>query len=251
MQKVMTSWAGIAVTSFVGMLLSPTFVMAAPEPAKLVRSADEGRLPNQDVSFIAIVTDYSGKKKLRELRYHVKVKPPKYSLVETVFPERQKGRKLLMREDDLWFYSPGLRRPTRVSFQQRLTGEVANGDISRTNFADDYTAVLEENENVGSVKAYRLLLTANKKSVTYQQIRYWISADDDPVPVKAEFLTASGKLLKRAEYGDIKQVLGRRRITKTWVSDAVQKSKRSLIEFAKVKVEEHDASLFNKDSLAE
>lgn len=223
----------------------------AVDIAALVKQADEGRFPNKDISFLVSVKDQTGDKELRETRYIVKAKPPGYSLVETVFPTRQIGKKLLMRDDDLWFYTPDVRRPTRVSFQQRLTGEVSNGDISRTNFAGDYDAIYEGEETLDKQKTHRLLLKANRKSVTYQQIRYWVSATGDTVPVKAEFMTESGKLLKRATYKDVKPVLGRSRVTRILIEDGVQKAKKSLLEYSQFKAENFDVGMFNKDGLAE
>src|SRR5262249_23659924 len=92
-----------------------------------VKKADEGRMPDGEVTFVARVLDYDQKSLLRETRYRVSSQGESASLIETIAPERQKGRKLLMEGDSLWLYTPDIKRPARVSLQQRLTGEVSNG----------------------------------------------------------------------------------------------------------------------------
>ena len=105
---------------------------------EIIRAADLARFPEGDVSCTVLVKDYQGKELLRENTYQVFSRGADESLVQTISPERLKGHKLLMKEDDLWLYTPDTKRPTRVSLQQKLTGEVANGDLSRTRFAKDY-----------------------------------------------------------------------------------------------------------------
>lgn len=250
-KMVILAMGNFLIKSIISTIIVSISAHAEPDPAALVRQADEGRLPKHDVSVLVTVKDFSGERQLREMRYIVKAKVPNYSLVETVFPERQVGKKLLMREDDLWFYSPGLKRPTRIGFQQRLTGEVSNGDVSRTNFADDYNATFEATEDLDKIKAHRLLLKANRKGVTYQQIRYWVSAESEVLPIQAEFMTDDGKIIKRARYLEPKKVLGRIRVTKCIIEDGLQRAKKSVLVYSKFKLEDFNAGLFNKDSLAE
>ena len=47
-----------------------------------------------------------------------------------------------MKGHDLWIFLPTVSQPVRLSMSQRLTGQVANGDLARANFAGDYTAKL-------------------------------------------------------------------------------------------------------------
>ncbi len=127
-------------------------VLGAPSEAaisalELLKRADEHRSPSGDFSFVVKASEFKTKKLSKETVYKVYSKEGRYSLIETIYPERLLGRKLLMKESSLWLYLPNVHRPTRVSMQQRLTGEVSNGDIARTNFVDDYTPKL-----LGTVK---------------------------------------------------------------------------------------------------
>ena len=217
--------------------------------AKLIKRADEARMPEMDTSVMVQIIDYREQRVVHETKYKVLSKGSDSSLVETVFPDRQKGRKLLMKKDDLWFFTPDIKRPTRVSMQQRLTGEVSYGDIARTNFAGDYDAKFVSDEEVAGKKCHKLDLKANREGVTYSRIVYWLSLDKETMPVQAEFYAVSGKLLKRAIYQEPKPILGRSRVTKVTIEDAVEKSKQSVMVYSNHKLEKLDPSIFNKDSM--
>lgn len=237
--------------TIISFLLAPNFAFAAT-PEQMLKAADEGRMPAGTYTFVVTVKDY-GAGPMRETRYEVSSKSTEgnvFSLVDTVFPERQKGRKLLMRGNDLWLYLPTVKRPTRISFRERLTGEVANGDISRTNFANDYQATDRGAENVGGKKCVHLSLAARNKDVTYSRIEYWIDAKTY-APVKAEFYALSGKLLKTGEYSAAKMILGKPRMSRLLIKDALQPKRQSVLDFGNFRRVELPDSLFNKESLSE
>src|ERR1700743_2212892 len=73
-----------------------------PSLEEIVTHADEARGPSGDISFRVQVKDFDGSSLLRTNIYHVYSKAGKQVLIETEFPERMQGRKLLMRDDDLW-----------------------------------------------------------------------------------------------------------------------------------------------------
>src|SRR5690606_28178768 len=151
------------------------------------------------------VRDYEGRSTKGETIYKVSAKGEKYALVETMSPVRMKGRKLLLREHDLWLWLPSVRRPTRVSMQQRLTGEVANGDIARTRFHQDYHPKIAGVVQHGGAPHYLLKLTAKHKDTTYRKLDLWVHTKTFR-PAKAQFYAISGKLLKTATYSEFRRV---------------------------------------------
>lgn len=55
---------------------------------------------------------------------------------------------MLKSGNDLWFFDPSSKASIRLSPQQRLLGQAANGDVVTVNLAKDYQAQLEAEESV-------------------------------------------------------------------------------------------------------
>ena len=222
---------------------------AATENANdLVKQADVFRFPPGTTSSMVSVVDFSGIKKVRESEYKVISDGITRSIVETMTPARQKGRKLLMIESDLWFFSPDIRRPTRVSLQQKLTGEVANGDLASKNYAGDYGAEIVGHELLGGTKAIRLKLRAKKKSTTYAALDYWIN-ETTGAPIRADFLSTSGKVIKSGHFEKFAPVLGHSRVVQFRIQDALAKSRSSLLTYSKFQNEKTNPAIFSKESM--
>jgi len=71
---------------------------------------------------------------------------------------------------DLWVFLPDISKPLRISLQQRLLGDVSNGDLARANFVGDYMPSIEEVRQA----FYVLLLKAKSEDVTYGSIKLWV-----------------------------------------------------------------------------
>ena len=158
---------------------------------QIVKKADTMRFIESDNSFVVEVNDIKGND-TQKTKYKVFSKGTHMSRVETIFPELQAGRKLLMKDNDLWFFTPDIKRPTRVSLQQKLTGEVSNGDLARTNFGDDYAVEIKGEEKIDGVDAIHLFLKKKNDEVTYSAIDYWVSKKNY-TPLKASFKSDNGK----------------------------------------------------------
>lgn len=216
----------------------------------ILKKADEHRSPAGDFSFVVKASEFKAKTLSKETVYKVFSKEGRYSLIETIYPERMLGRKLLMKENALWLYLPNVHRPTRVSMQQRLTGEVSNGDIARTNFVDDYTPKL-----LGQVKwkkrnVYRLALTAKSAEASYRFIELLVDAKNF-FPLHADFFAISGKKLKAGEFSEFKNVLGKMRSTRFVVTDALQADRYTRLDYSRFHKESLSESFFNKESIVD
>ncbi len=223
------------------------FASATKSAQQIVLMADEARGPRGAFSMTAKVHDMQDGDS-KDSVFKISSLEKKFALIEQLEPPRQQGRKLLMREYDLWMFTANISRPTRISFEQRLTGEVSNGDLARTNFAEDYEATLQGEEKLAGQLCYKLALVARNKNVTYRKVVYWVSKDLK-FPLQAEFYALSGKKLKTATYSEFKLVLGKKRMTKVTIVDALQKSRSSVLVFAKHKAEKFDEAVFSKEAL--
>jgi len=227
---------------------SMSLLAATPPVQEIVKRADDARGPAGDLSFHVEVKDYNGDSLLRTNRYHVYSKGEKYVLVETEYPERLQGRKLLMREDDVWLYLPSIKQPTRISLQQKLTGEVSNGDLAKTSFHDDYAPKLLGLDKVGSNSYFKILLSARTKSCTYRRIKLWVNTRTYQ-PLRAEYFAISGKLLKTSDFFDPKPALGEPRMSQVVIRDALEPGRRSVLHYYGYHRENLDESFFSKESL--
>ena len=209
---------------------------------EIVRQADAVRNPSESYSMEVEVR--SGQKLDELAKFQVALKGNTRTLVKTLEPARDRGRNLLMIGEDMWAYVPNLKRAVRVSLSQKLTGQTANGDISRMRWSGDYTAALEKE----SPDHWQLFLKSRRKGLTYDQLRVWIDKKTYR-PLRAEFLTPQGKVLKLAEYGDYKMRLGKIRPHLIRIADAVRKDDRSEIRITDMQNKSFPDSTFNQNAL--
>jgi outer membrane lipoprotein-sorting protein len=166
------------------------------------------------------------------------------TLTKVLGPKKNLGRNMLMIGENMWVYVPNIRRSVRISLSQKLTGEASNGDISRMRWAGDYKHTIEKKD----AKEWQLFLEANKKDLTYAKIRVWVDAKDKR-PLKAEFLTLSGKIIKTATYEEYKKVLGLTRPTKIHIVDNLKKDQYSDIFIDKMENKSFPDTMFTEKSL--
>lgn len=180
--------------------------------------------------------------------FDVMIRGSTKTLVRTLEPARDRGRNLLMLNEEMWAYIPNLKRAVRVSLSQKLSGQAANGDISRMRWSGDYQAVIEKGAEKGGNDQWVLLLTAAKKGLTYEKVRVWVEKSSYR-PKKSEFLTGAGKVLKTATYEDYRDMAGKVRPTRMLIQDAVRAQDRSTLKILSMDVKEFPESLFNQNSM--
>ena len=106
-------------------------------------------------------------------------------------PASERGQIMLMKGRDLWIFLPNVSQPVRLSLAQRLTGQVANGDLARANFVGDYTPRLLRTDVLDGEKHHVLELIAVDRGVTYQRVLFWVR-QSNYYPHKAEFYSHLG-----------------------------------------------------------
>jgi outer membrane lipoprotein-sorting protein len=219
---------------------------SSPEAQAIVEKADAIRVPKGSYEFDAMVTSFEGSEKKSENGYKTYVKDLDHSMVAFTSPSSERGKSLLMLGDDLWIYLPNVKKPVRIPMQQRLIGDISNGDVTRINFANDYIATMAGEETVGGVNCYVLNLAAKTDSKTYNKIKYWVSKADNK-PVKAEYFTVSGQSLKTCTFEDFRQEAGAVRPMKLTFQDSLNKDKKSTLVFSNMATKKLDDNMFTKD----
>lgn len=216
--------------------------------ATLLRQADEVRFPIGGAELtVSIRTTKSGRETDARL-YRVLSKGNDKSLVMVVEPQSDRGQIMLMSGRELWLFLPSVSQPVRLSLAQRLSGQVANGDIARANFAGDYVASIVGSDEADGEKLHILDLQARDRSVTYHRVRLWLRKGD-AWPYKAEFYSVSNRLLKTCTYGNYKEVAGRMRPTRLVMTDALKQDEVSVMEYADIRSRNLPDRVFTKEYL--
>lgn len=217
-------------------------------PEEILERSDRIRFPQYgfQVDVVITTTKAAGDREVRE--YRLLSKGNTRTLVQTTAPAIDRGQILLMRDKDLWAFLPSVSQPVRLPLSQKLTGQVANGDLARANFVGDYDPKLLRTEDIDGQRMYVLELKAAGRGVTYQRVVYWVNATNFH-PYKAEFYTVSNRLMKTCHYTDFKQLGDEIRPTRLVMEDALRQSEKSELVYSNMAPRELPEKTFNKDYL--
>lgn len=215
-------------------------------PQQWVRKADEIRNPSESFEMTVKVID----SEQTESVLQVFLKGQDKTIIVTKEPLRDRGRNMLMLGRDFQAYVPNLKRSLRLSLSQKLSGQVANGDISRTRWFGDYDVTQEKvavptqdmQKNKLANQELQLFLQGKKDNLTYAAIRLWLAAGSFR-PLRAEYLGLDGKtVLKRAFFEEYKMMEGALRPTTLRIED-VNKA-QSFVKIISMKSKSLDDSFF-------
>ncbi len=181
-------------------------------------------------------------------KYRILSKGNTNTVVQVVEPASERGQILLMKGRDLWIFMPSVSQPIRLGLSQRLTGEVSNGDLARSNFSGDYTPKILRVDTIDNEKYYVLELMAVDRSVTYHKVIYWVRQSNF-WPHRAEFYSLSDRLLKTARYENFQPMLGKSRPTRLVMEDALRKGEESVLEYTAMRLRDLPDRIFTKDYL--
>lgn len=214
----------------------------------LLLAADTIRFPQDSFQTAISVTNYRDEDADETRVYQVLSRGNENTIVLTVEPASERGQALLMRGRDLWIYMPAVSQPIRLSLSQRLTGQVANGDLARANFSGDYTPELLREDNFEERPVQVLKLSAAGSGVTYDTVHYWIDAENYR-PLFAEFFARSGRLLKTMRYENFSELAGAQRPTRLVIDDALKPGRRSVLRYDSMALRELPEHIFTREYL--
>ncbi len=219
-----------------------------PVAQEILLHADRIRFPKEsfqvDVGIVTRRADQSTETR----RYQVLSKGNDRTLVITTEPASERGQTLLMNDRNLWVFLPNVSQPVRLSLAQRLTGQVANGDLARANFTGDYHPRILRSEIIDGEPHHVLELTGVDRSVTYPRVLFWVKQKNFH-PHKAEFYSLSNRLLKTCRYENFRTMAGRLRPTRLVMDDALRAGEQSILEYDDMKLRELPDKLFTKEYL--
>ncbi|AKP53514.1 outer membrane lipoprotein-sorting protein [Cyclobacterium amurskyense] len=135
------------------------------------------------------------------------------SFTEYLYPERERGTKMLKLGDRLWIYSPSTDRTIQLSGHM-LRQSVMGSDLSYEDMMEDrklseiYDGKVIGEETIAGRKVWTLELIASVENVSYHKRKIWID-QERYIPLQEELFAKSGQLLKRTVMSEIEQIDGR------------------------------------------
>jgi hypothetical protein len=214
---------------------------AAPSAQAILAASDAIRNPDKPFALTVTLVEYRNARQTDSNTLTVYSKADANSgqfrsLIRFVAPARDANKLMLKSGNDLWFFDPSSKASIRLSPQQRLLGQAANGDVVTVNLAKDYQAQLAGEESVSDGdrqmrRCYKLALAGVSPDVTYHHIEMWIDAASNR-PVKGRFYTESGQLLKTAYYRRYQAQLGVERPTETVIIDGLDPNWVTVMRYA-------------------
>jgi len=137
----------------------------------------------------------------------------KKSFTEYLYPERERGIKMLKLEDRLWIYSPSTDRTIQLSGHM-LRQSVMGSDLSYEDMMEDrklseiYSSKILGEETIEGRKVWILELTASVENVSYYKRKMWVDQERF-IPLQEELFAKSGQMLKKTVMSEIVQIDGR------------------------------------------
>lgn len=247
---------GVVVLSALAIGMAPC-VVAAQGPAtseteafarSIVAKADEIRFPQEGFQVEVMIVNRSDGQPGDARRYRVLSKGNENTIVMVTEPASERGQIMLLKGRDFWAFLPNVSQPVRLSLAQRLTGQVANGDLARANFTGDYNPVLLRKDEIDGQGYYVLELVAVDRSVTYHRVLYWVH-ESSYRPLKAEFYSLSNRLLKTCRYERYRMLGGRQRPSRLVMEDALRKGEESVVDYDNLALRDLPDKVFTKDFL--
>lgn len=214
----------------------------------ILGKADEIRFPSDGFQVDINITSTAPEQDTDHRKYRVLSKGNDSTVVMILEPASERGQIMLMKGRDLWVFMPAVSQPIRLGLAQRLTGQVANGDLARANFTGDYTPSLLRTEDIKGEQQYVLELTAIDRSVTYHRVLLWVNKSNYR-PRKAQFYSVSNRLLKTCTYENFKEMAGRVRPTRLVMEDALKSDHESVLEYQAMRLRDLPDKVFSKDYL--
>jgi hypothetical protein len=156
-------------------------------------------------------------------------------------PSTDAGRTTLRRGDNMWLFIPDVGKPIRITSLQSVVGGIFNNsDLMRLEFSTEYNveAIEEVADN------YKLSLKAKTGSVAYDRLAMVVDKSS-LLPLSIEAFAASGLLIKRLRYSEIKDFGdGIRRPSLLETDSPLYKGYKAVMLFAKVQARDFPDEVF-------
>ena len=189
------------------LLLSVTAYAEYPDGTAVLKKLDENMTSETRVVVTKMIIH--GRRDTRTVESKSWTQGDRRAYTEYLSPPREQGTKMLKLEDRLWMYSPSTDRIIQISGHM-LRQSVMGSDLSYEDMMDDprlselYTAEVTGTETIDQRSCWVLQLTANK-DLAYNTRKLWVD-QERYVPLREELYAKSGRMLKKIDLKDFKQI---------------------------------------------
>ena len=223
--------------------------LAMPTAEELVKQIDANMNYDTRTAMIKMTVTKRSRTKTYEMKSHGRGQTE--AAVEFLSPPRERGRKMLKKDESIWIYLPNAEKTQKLSghmLRQGMMGsDMSYQDLlEATQLSNSYTAKIIGEANIDGRLCIQLSLTAKSNTVAYAKRILWVDKEHI-VPLKEELYAVSGKLIKEWTMRDIKDYDGRKFPTKMTVHDKLLSNSRTEIEFTDLQFQlQLEQEIFNK-----
>jgi outer membrane lipoprotein-sorting protein len=186
-----------------------------------------------------LVISISGTQRTKEFEGYSKGENNAY--MEFTSPSRDKGTRFLKLGEEFWMYLPNVGKATKIA-GHALRGSLMGSDfsyedaVSNEELASDYSVVLDGEEKLGDDNCYVLKLSLKEGAeASYYTQKLWVSTERF-IPIKAEYYSKSGRLMKDVKILDFKHISGKNYPTKIRMENKLRKNTWSEFEITNLQI---------------
>lgn len=174
-----------------------------------------------------LVISISGDERTKEFEGFSKGEDKAY--MEFTSPARDKGTRFLKLGEEFWMYLPNVGKATKIA-GHALRGSLMGSDfsyedaVSNEELTASYDATLESEEKLGDKNCYVLKLSLKEGAEgSYYTQKLWVGKESF-IPIKAEYYSKSGKLMKDVQILDFKRISGKNYPTRIRMENKLRKN---------------------------
>ncbi len=175
------------------------------------------------------------------------------SVIKIIDPTKDRDIANLRIKFNLWQYLPNVERivkiPPSMMLQSWMGSDFTNDDLVKsTSLSRDYTHKMAGTETIEGNKATKIICTPKPDAaVAWGKVIVWVR-ESDSVPLKNEFYSENGELIKVMEGHDIK-TFGKHTIpSELHMTTVNKKGAKTIMKYSKVIFDEKiDSKLFTQE----
>ena len=154
-------------------------------------------------------------------------------LVRVFHPPKERGKDLLLIDDNMWQYIPNVDRSVRIAGSQRfMGGDFNHDDLLKVSLVNDYNAKLIGIVTIDGLECYYLKLKAKRSLAPYDRMQYWVRTGSF-IPYREQYITLSGKIMKSLTFSDIGELGNRTRPRKLIMVNALRPNHQTIVRIIK------------------